>query len=423
MNLSEYPLWHPYTQEFLDPAPVKVLRGEGSYLITESGKKLLDGISSWWVNIHGHAHPFIAEAISKQAKTLEQVIFAGFTHEPALELANKLLEKLPAEQKKVFLSDNGSTAVEVAIKMCMQYWHNKGDSKNIFLALEDSYHGDTFGSMSVSSRSVFTKAFEKNLFEVIHLPLPTEGKEKACMETLKNLLKKHKENIAGFIFEPLLLGAGGMLVYSAEVLNEILKIIRSENILCIADEVFTGFGRTGSFMAMDQVEENADLYCFSKGITGGFMPLGVTTCRQEIYNAFLSEDRKKTFFHGHSYTANPLACAASCASFELWEKEDTLMKIQEISKKFELMKEEFKKNRNLIHIRNKGPMLAMELKTKEQTGYTNELKNKVIKYYYEEDILVRPLGNILYFLPPYCTDTKAMEKIFHTTEKFLSSEI
>jgi len=317
MTLTERDLkviWHPYTQMKTAMPPVPIVRGEGACLFDENGKKYIDAVSSWWVNIHGHAHPYIAQKVSEQLRKLEHVIFAGFTHEGAVELAERLLEILPANQQKVFYSDNGSTAVEVAIKMCLQYWHNKGQNRTKILAFKNAYHGDTFGAMAVSGRSAFTAAFDSLLFDVEFIDLP----DKENITNLQSLISNLSHQTACFIFEPLVQGAGGMLMYEARYLDELMAHCRNEGVLMIADEVFTGFGRTGKAFASNHVTEQPDIMCFSKGLTGGTMALGLTTCTQQIYDAFLSDDHLKTLFHGHSFTANPVAIAAALASLDLF---------------------------------------------------------------------------------------------------------
>ncbi|MDQ4140135.1 MAG: aminotransferase class III-fold pyridoxal phosphate-dependent enzyme, partial [Bacteroidota bacterium] len=275
-------IWHPYTQMQTAGLPLPIVRGENSWLYTETGEAYLDAVSSWWVTIHGHSHPYIAEKVAEQIKQLDHVIFAGFTHPPAVELAEKLLPLLPLNQKRVFYSDNGSTAVEVALKMAIQFWENQDKPKRRIIAFQDSYHGDTFGAMSVSSRSAFTQPFVQYLFQVDFIDVPVQGKEEQVVEQLTTLVQQG--NIAAFIFEPLLLGTAGMVMYAPEVLNQLLEICQQHDVLTIADEVMTGFGRTGKNFACDYLTVQPDIMCFSKGLTGGTMALGVTTCTEAIYN-------------------------------------------------------------------------------------------------------------------------------------------
>jgi adenosylmethionine-8-amino-7-oxononanoate aminotransferase len=310
-------------------SPVGIVKGEGAYLIAEDGTRYLDAVSSWWVNLHGHAHPYIAAKVAQQLHTLEHIIFAGFTHEPAVELAERLLKILPSNQSRIFYSDNGSTAVEVAIKMCHQYWANIGKPRKKIVAFRNAYHGDTFGAMAVSGRSAFTAAFETLLFDVEFIDTPTESN----ITDLKNQLAILSPEVSSFIYEPLVQGSGGMLMYEATYLDELLACCRAHGIFAIADEVMTGFGRTGRLFASDYLLNQPDIVCLSKGLTGGTMALGVTSCSQQIYDAFLSDDKLKTLFHGHSFTANPVACAASLASMDLTLSDETFRAIDRITKR------------------------------------------------------------------------------------------
>jgi adenosylmethionine---8-amino-7-oxononanoate aminotransferase len=401
-------IWHPYTQMKTAMPPVGIVRGEGALLFDENGKQYIDAVSSWWVNIHGHSHPYIAQKVSDQLKKLEHVIFAGFTHEGAIELAERMLQILPANQKKVFYSDNGSTAVEVAIKMCLQYWHNQNKPKTKILAFNNAYHGDTFGAMAVSGRSAFTAAFDTLLFEVEFIDIPT----KQNINSLKSHISDIKSHLACFIFEPLIQGSGGMLMYEAEYLNELMAYCRGEGILMIADEVFTGFGRTGKPFACNHVAEVPDIMCFSKGLTGGTMALGLTTCTQQIYDAFLSDDRLKTLFHGHSFTANPVACSAALASLDLFLDESTAKNISRIELAHREFRWKIKDHPKIKTIRQTGTILAMEWQTGNDTSYFNSLRDVLYRYFLEAGIILRPLGNIIYILPPYCITNEQLSYIY-----------
>ena len=411
-------IWHPFTHLKNAQLPVTIKKGDGVYLIDEAGNKYIDSFSSWWVNLHGHSNSYIADKIYEQAKQLEHVAFSNFTHIQAVALAERLLQHLPANQSKIFFSDNGSTAVEVAIKMAIQYHHNKGKSKTAIIAFENGYHGDTFGSMSVAARNVFNTPFDPFLFDVIHIPVPLKGKEESSLSKLKEALKR--DDICAFIFEPLVQGAGGMVMYDAIILNELLEECKRHNCITIADEVMTGFGRTGKFFASDYVNCKPDIICLSKGLTGGFMPLGVTSCAEEIYNAFISDDKNKTFYHGHSYTGNPIACAAANASLYLLEKPETWKQIEIISGFFAKMKKKFKDNSAIIDCRQTGTILALELKTDEGTSYLNPLSERLTAFYFKRGIIVRPLGNILYFIPPYCINEKELKQLETVTEEMLN---
>ncbi len=404
-------IWHPYTQhQHFGPA-VSIVKGEGALLFDEAGNSYIDAISSWWVNIHGHANPYLAEKIYQQAQVLEQVIFTNFTHKPAVLLAERLIQILPGNPAKIFYSDNGSTAVEVALKMAIQFWLNKGISgRNKILVFEHAYHGDTFGAMSVSGRGLFTNAFRELLFDVIFIETPDSGN----LEKIKSVIESHKEQIAAFIYEPLLQAAGGMRMYEAKYLDVLLDFVRSQKILCIADEVLTGFGRTGTLFASESITPPADMICLSKGLTGGFMPLGVTACSQVIFDAFLSDDRTKTFFHGHSYTANPLACTAGLASLELLLEKSCMNRINEIQNQHEqfVQKELSKVSGDyFLNTRILGTVLAFELNM-GKNEYTNQVGSEIMELAMKEGIYLRPLGNTVYLMPPYCISKEQLKKIY-----------
>lgn len=411
-------VWHPFTHLKYADAPVHIVRGEGAFFYDADGNKLLDAISSWWVNLHGHCHPYISQKVSEQLHTLEHAIFSSFTHEPAVKLAERLIGHLPENQSKIFYSDNGSTAVEVGLKMVLQYWHNQGVTKKKFIAFENAYHGDTFGGMSVGARNVFNNAFENLLFDVIHIPLPDEDNIEQIKETLQTWFANHND-IAGFIFEPLVQGAAGMLMYEAKHLDELISICKEHRVICIADEVMTGFGRTGEFFASNYLNNKPDIICLSKGLTGGYMPLGVTSCAQFIYDSCVSDDKTKTFFHGHSYTANPTACSAGLASLDLMEKDETWQQIGLISSLHAQFVDKFKNHKALSDVRSKGTILALEIKTEEHTHYLNNASESIASYFLKNDIIVRPLGNILYLVPPYCTTEIELKQVYGVIERFL----
>ncbi|GAB2538853.1 adenosylmethionine--8-amino-7-oxononanoate transaminase [Rufibacter soli] len=406
--------WHPYTQMQTAPAPIGIVRGEGTVLYAEDGEEYIDAVSSWWVNIHGHAHPHIAERVAQQLRTLEHVIFAGFTHEPAVELSERLLRLLPANQAKVFYTDNGSTAVEVALKMALQYWHNQGVPKTKIIALEGSYHGDTFGAMSVSERSVFTRPFQQYLFDVEFLPVPVPGKEAEALQRLEEIAATGE--IAAFIFEPLVLGTAGMVMYLPKVLDQLLTLCQKHQIITIADEVMTGFGRTGKRFSMDHLTQQPDLMCFSKGLTGGTMALGVTTCALPIYNAFLSQDKTQALFHGHSYTANPIACAAALASLDLVEPNEFLQNLDRISAAHSAFAKQITGELGIKACRQTGTILAIEFEIGE-TSYFHNLRDQLYNLALEHGVLLRPLGNIIYVLPPYCITATQLEQVYAVIEK------
>ncbi|MBC8173653.1 MAG: adenosylmethionine--8-amino-7-oxononanoate transaminase [Chitinophagales bacterium] len=393
--------------------PIHIVRGEGALLFDKQGKKYIDAISSWWTNLHGHADPYIAQKIFEQAQQLEHVIFAGFTHTPAQELAQRLAEDhLPRNISKIFYSDNGSTSVEVAIKMAIQYWQNIGKPKKKIIAFEHAYHGDTFGSMSVSERGAFTKPFHDYLFEVEFITPPFAGKDNKSVEQFKKIIAEN--NVAAFIYEPLVMGAGGMLMYEAAALNNLLVVAKENNIICIADEVMTGFYRTGKMFASDYCELKPDIMCLSKGLTGGTMALGITACAQFIYEAFYHDDKMKAFYHGHSFTANPLSCAAALASLDLIEKDTCKENIERIVKSHQEFTQQLKQIDKIENIRQTGTILAFDIKTNAHTDYFNLIKDKLYTYFIENGVLLRPLGNTVYMMPPYCITHEQLSYTYET---------
>lgn len=420
-NLSEKDkknIWHPFTPLEGGIEPLLIDRAAGVHLYTADGRKIIDAISSWWVNLHGHSHPVIAEAVAQQARKLEHVIFAGFTHEPAITLSENILSILPKGFSKIFFSDNGSTAVEVALKMAMQFWHNQGIERKKIIALEGSYHGDTFGAMAVGDRSIFTAAFAPYLFEVEFIPFPTSENETTVLETFESLLTSG--NVAAFIYEPLIQAAGGMRMYSASILNQLLSLARAKEVVCIADEVFTGFGRTGKIFASDYVETKPDLVALSKGLTGGTLPLGVTAVSDRILTAFQTREFAKTFFHGHSFTANPLACAAANASFTLLQSSDCQQQIKTIANLHQEFASKLEKYAIVKEVRTLGTILAIELRTPEKTSYSNSIRGKIYDYFMSRNILLRPLGNTFYIVAPYCISRQHLSTIYSAIEEFLT---
>lgn len=415
-NDREY-IWHPFTPLLADADPIAVKEASGIYLYTHDGRKIIDAVSSWWVNLHGHSHPHIAAAVASQAATLDHVIFAGFTHAPAITLAQRLLNIVPSNQKRVFFSDNGSTAVEVALKMAIQYWRNQGIERNRIVALEGAYHGDTFGAMAVGERGLFTAPFSHMLFDVNFIKFPEPALENEVVAQFEALVSAG--DVGVFIFEPLLQGAAGMRMYSASVLNTLLEIAHTHNVVCIADEVFTGFGRTGRFFACDHLQEKPDIMALSKGITGGTMPLSVTTCSEKILDAFRTDDFSKTLFHGHSYTANPIACAAANASFELLTSASCQQQIAMITEQHATFVHEISDHPNVAQARSLGTVLALDVKTTEGTSYENALRKKIYPFFLERNILLRPLGNTIYMVPPYVITAHELGLIYEAVRAFL----
>jgi adenosylmethionine-8-amino-7-oxononanoate aminotransferase len=415
-------LWHPYTQAALDPAPIRIVRGEGPFLYTDDGRRLIDAISSWWVTIHGHAHPQIADAIGRQARTLEQVIFAGFTHEPAEELSGRLRKVLPQQLNRIFFSDDGSTAVEVALKMALQYWQNRGQpERSKIVALEHAYHGDTAGAMSVSDDSPFTQAFQAIRFPVLrshsaycyHCPVgrKRETCQIECLDRLRGLLESQHRNIAAILVEPLVQGAAGMIIHPVDFLRGIRRMASDFQIPLIADEVFTGFGRTGAMFACELADVIPDIMCLSKGLTGGFLPLAATVCTEEIYAPFHAPDRSRTLFHGHSFTANPLGCAAANASLQIFDDEPVLERIRTIAAIHRERLQQLANHPMVGEVRGLGDIGVVELKAGDP-GYFSDIRNRLYSFFIDRGVLLRPLGNIIYVMPPYVISPQDLHTIY-----------
>jgi adenosylmethionine---8-amino-7-oxononanoate aminotransferase len=416
-------LWHPYTQMYTAPAPLPIVRGRGVYLYTEDGRRLLDGISSWWVNIHGHSHPKLNEALIAQARELEHVLFAGCTHKPAVELAEQLIALLPKGLTRVFYSDNGSTAVEAALKMAYQYWRNRGQQqRRAFIALHDAYHGDTVGAMSASEDSVFTRPFAPLLFSVAraHAPycyrcplgLDRETCRIDCLNDLERQLREGGDGVAGVLVEPMLQGAGGMIVWPREFLTGVRELCNRHGVLMIADEVLTGFGRTGRMFACEHADVTPDIICLSKALTAGYLPMGVTATSEAIYEAFLSDDRSKAFFHGHSYTANPLGCAVALASLALFKTEGALDRVRALEQQLHNRLAPLASLPHVGDVRVIGDVGIIELVQNKETrsagGYLDRVGPELSAKFLSRGLLLRPLGNVVYFMPPYViTDSEA----------------
>ncbi|HET9630533.1 MAG TPA: adenosylmethionine--8-amino-7-oxononanoate transaminase [Novosphingobium sp.] len=408
MNRS--PIWHPFTQHGLgEPIPL-VQRAEGAFLYGPDGQRWIDAISSWWVTTHGHCHPRIMAAIAAQAQKLDQLIFAGWTHEPAESLAAGLRAIMPAELTRVFFSDSGSTSVEVALKMALGYWRNTGRDRHGIVVMEHSYHGDTIGAMSVGARGVFNQAYEPLLFDVATVPFPAAGAEQATFDALEAACKA---GAAAFIVEPLVLGAGGMLVYSPAVLAEMHRICAAHEVLFIADEVMTGWGRTGTLLACEQAEIVPDLMCLSKGLTGGAIPLAVTLAREPIYAAHCSADRSEMFFHSSSYTANPIACAAANANLAIWREEPVAERIAALAVR---QAECLARLGNVENHRLCGTIAAADFPG--TAGYLADVSPRLMAEAREAGVLLRPLGNTVYVMPPYCIDEAALDQVYEVIARF-----
>lgn len=407
-------IWHPYTQHKTAKPPIAVARAAGAVVWDTDGKEYIDAIASWWVNPFGHSNRFIADAIYTQLTTLEHVLFGGFTHEPAIAVAEKLLEMLPANQNKVFFSDNGSTAVEVAIKASLQYFYNTGEKRTTIIAFENAFHGDTFAAMAASGISFYTLAFQGMFIDVVRIPIPVAGEEEKSVAALNDLIQKH--HCAAFIFEPLVLGAAGMVMYAPEILDRLISICKQNGVLTIADEVMTGFGKTGKTFACDYLEQQPDIFCLSKALTGGTIPMAVTTFTQDIFDAFYSDDINKALFHGHTFTANPTGCAAALASFELLHSAEMQENIARIHHSHLLFSEKIGSHPKVDTVRVLGVIFALELKTSAEEDYYGTLRNKLYDFFIQNGVILRPVGNIIYILPPYITSSKQLQIIYETIE-------
>ncbi|TCN61372.1 adenosylmethionine--8-amino-7-oxononanoate transaminase [Flavobacterium circumlabens] len=411
---SQY-LWHPYTQHKTAQTPIAITRGEGALLWDENNKEYIDAIASWWVNPFGHSNKIIADAIYKQLTTLEHVLFGGFTHEPAIKVAEKLMEILPANQQKIFFSDNGSTAVEVAIKVALQYFFNKNEKRTTIIAFENAFHGDTFAAMAASGISFYTQAFQGMFIDVVRIPVPVKGQEEFSFKALKTVIESH--NCAGFIFEPLVQGAAGMVMYEPEALATLIGICKENKVLTIADEVMTGFGKTGKTFAMDYVAEEPDMMCLSKALTGGTIPMAITTFTQDVFDAFYDDDINKALFHGHTFTANPTGCSAALASIDLLRTAEMQNNIQRINVSHLIFQKKIENHPKVITARTLGVIFAVEIKSDAEESYYGSMRTKLYNFFIEKGVVLRPVGNIVYILPPYIMTDEQLQKVYDTIEE------
>ncbi|NJC35234.1 adenosylmethionine-8-amino-7-oxononanoate aminotransferase [Sphingomonas jejuensis] len=401
-------IWHPFTQHGLGEPIPHVVRAEGALLFTADGRRIVDGISSWWVTTHGHCHPRISAAIADQAARLDQIIFAGWTHGPAEEVAAGLAAIMPAELTRVFFSDSGSTAVEVALKMALGFWRNRGEPRHRILVLEHGYHGDTIGAMSVGARGVFNRAYEPLLFDVATIPFPAGGAEQATMDALE---RECRAGAAAFIVEPLILGAGGMLTYAPETLARMRAVCAQHGVLFIADEVMTGWGRTGTLLGAEQAGIVPDILCLSKGLTGGAVPLAVTMATEAIWDAHLSRDRADMFFHSSSYTANPVACAAAAANLAIWRDEPVLDRVAALAGAQAEALAAPSGHPAVSATRILGTVAALDL-VSDAPGYLSDLGPALRAHFLDAGLLLRPLGNTVYVMPPYCIGAEDLAAIW-----------
>ncbi|MEE4001743.1 adenosylmethionine--8-amino-7-oxononanoate transaminase [Tenacibaculum sp. FZY0031] len=410
-------LWHPLKQHQTHPNSLGIVKAKGCLLTDERGNEYIDAISSWYTCMFGHCNDYITSRVYKQMQTLDQIMFSDFTHEPAIKLSEELMNILPKNQNRIFFNDNGSTAVEAGIKMALQYYFNKGEKRTTFIAFEDGFHGDTFGAMSVSGLSVYNGPFEDFLMDIQRIPVPNGENNDFIAEQLKQIISENQ--VAGFIYEPLVQGAAGMKIHKAEDLNNILEVCKSNDILTIADEVMTGFGKTGNHFASDEIATKPDIICLSKALTAGLVPMSITSCTEEIYTAFLDNDIAKGFFHCHTYSANPIACSAALASIELLKTQEIQDNIQFIEKSNKTFAKKTENHPKVNSTRCKGVILAIDLNT--NSGRYGSLRDQLLTSFMNEGVFLRPLGNTIYIQPPYVITKEQLDKIYTTIEKVLDS--
>ena len=423
LNLTERDravIWHPYTPMKLRPNALGIVRGEGVHLYDEHGKAYIDAVSSWWVNLHGHSHPQIAQAIYQQAQTLAHCMFANLTHEPAVQLAERLLAITPGEMRHVFYSDNGSCATEIAIKMALQAFTNRAQPRRTIVALADGYHGDTFGAMSASGRGLFTEPFDDKLFNVAFIPAPTRERAAESLAALQKILANG--DVAALIVEPLVQGAAGMQMHNADALSQLFAAAKAAGAYVIADEVMTGFGRTGTLFACDQLSVAPDMICLSKGLTGGTLPMAVTLCTNAVYDAFYSDDVRHALYHGHSYTANPIACAAALASLDLLLTDECAQARAMIADAHRAFADEMTTHAKIENVRTCGTILAMTIRTSSGSHYLSQERDRIYHYFLNRGVLLRPIGNVLYLIPPYCISAAQLQQIYAHIRDFLQTD-
>ena len=421
MTQSASPIWHPFTQHALFPDFLEIDSAQGAYLYTSDGHRIIDAIASWWVITHGHCHPTMQEAARRQIERLDQVIFAGYTHESA-EQTGQLLYELTADGLDyVFFSDSGSTAVEVALKMALGYWHHLGIDRQRVIVLEHSYHGDTIGTMSVGERGVFNQPYDPLLFSVESIPFPEKGKRQETIDALERSCRA-KGDVAAFIVEPLVLGAGGMLMYDTKTLKEMKRVCEQYDVLFIADEVMTAWGRTGTIFACDQAQVTPDIACYSKGITGGFLPLAVTMCHERIFQSHYSKDKSRTFFHSSSYTANPIACAVAAANLTMWKDPKVLAQVDWVAEMQANKLAQLEGSPLLTSVRRQGTIVAMDVRVPD-SGYLSGIGTELYLRFQKSGVLLRPLGNTIYVLPPYCISQDDLDTIYTTILETVSDLI
>jgi adenosylmethionine---8-amino-7-oxononanoate aminotransferase len=410
-------LWHPYTQHKTAAPPIAIARGEGALLWGEDGTQYIDAIASWWVNPFGHSNKYIADALYKQLTTLEHVLFGGFTHKPAQQVAERLLPLLPSNQKKLFFSDNGSTSVEIALKAALQYYYNKGEKRAKIIAFQDGFHGDTFAAMAASGISFFTEAFRGSLIEVARIPVPVAGKEQESLEALQKLAETGK--YAAFIFEPLVQGAAGMVMYTPKALDPLIATCKAHGVFTIADEVMTGFGKTGKTFACDYLTRQPDMMCLSKALTGGTIPMAITTFTQQIFDGFYSDDVNKALFHGHTFTANPTGCAAALASLDLLLADDMQANLARVNTQHLAFKDKVAQHPRVKTARVLGVIFALEITREGREDYYGGFRNRLYDFFISKGIIMRPVGNIVYILPPYIISNEQLKRVYDVVQEAL----
>ncbi|WP_299337664.1 adenosylmethionine--8-amino-7-oxononanoate transaminase [uncultured Psychroserpens sp.] len=410
-------IWHPLTQHKLHPETTAIIKASGCILTDENENEYIDAIASWYTCMYGHCNPHITHRVSEQMQQLDQVVFSGFTHEPAVQLSEALIAILPDNQNKIFFSDNGSTSVEIGIKMALQYHFNNNDQRNVLIAFEDGFHGDTFGAMSVSGLSVYNGPFEEFFLDVKRIPTPNGKNHDFILKALEAIIANH--NVAGFVYEPLVQGAAAMKMHDAKDLEAILRFCKSNQIITVADEVMTGFGKTGKYFASDHMESKPDIICLSKALTAGLLPMAITSCSQEIYNAFYSDEISKGLFHGHTYSANPLACTAALAGIELLRSDDIQTHIHRIIRSHKQFAKHIQEHPKVASVRQTGIIFALDIDIKMER-YGN-LRDKLFNFFMDNGVCLRPLGNTIYILAPYVISDEQLQKVYRVIEEALDN--
>lgn len=416
-NRDQKHLWHPLTQHKTTQDALGIVKANGVYLFDEFGNKYIDAISSWYTCVYGHCHPHMVQKVTEQVSSLDQIVFAGFTHPPAVEMSEKLMEILPKNQQKIFFSDNGSTTVDIAIKMSLQYHFNQGKKKLKIIAFQDAFHGDTFGAMSVSGLDVYNGPFSDVVLKVDRISVPNQENIDRVVRDFKNILATNE--VACFVFEPLVQGANCMKMHEAKYLDVLIALAQEQDVVCVADEVMTGFGKTGMYFASDRLKYKPDIMCLSKALTGGMVPMGLTTCTQKIYDAFYADEIAKGFFHGHTYSANPIACSAAIASIELLQSKEIHDGIQRIEKGHQEFVLKLKNHSNISEIRTLGVILAIDLKL--SIDRYGKDRNAILNHFMSKGIFLRPLGNTLYIVPPYVVKEEELFMIYNTMKEFIDA--